>query len=387
MTIPAEGWFLYAAGPDDTKGAPARLRRESYTLGDTGDDEILVAPLYGSFEANMGHALMREPIDICAARGYDKAVIGNAGTGRIVEIGRNVSKEHGLEEGQRVCFFGMDADPWGYPKKLMGFDSRITGIMTTRIKLRPDCVIPIPAASDHHLSRWAAFNVRYMTAWSNWRLAYGMFRLQLDEEEFPRLNVWTWGGGTGLAEVHLAKLLGHNAVAFASKPERLALVESLGVEAIDRTPFTALQFDGRRYGKDEAWTAEYVAAEEAFVQLVRERTEGQGVQIFVDLIGPPVFRATVKALGRQGVVTTAGWKAGMKLWYHRAVECIGRHQFVHTHFCRRREAEDAMAFAVEHEWLPDVDDPIASFDEIPELAERYLAGEFRMFPCYQVNPE
>jgi len=245
----------------------------------------------------------------------------------------------------------------------------------------------LPADTKHSLARWAAFNVRYLTAWSNWRVALGTLRLLLDEADFPRLNVWGWGGGTALAETQLAALLGHRAVAMASTPERLQLIKSCGVEPMDRSRFPDLQFDERRYKTDKDYAAAYTESERTFLQLVNEHTDGEGVQVFVDMIGTPVFRATLKALGRQGVVTTAGWKAGMVLKYLRAIEGIGRHQFIHTHFARASEIAEAILFAEEHDWLPVVDEKIYSFDEIPELAERYAAGDFRMFPCYRVNDE
>ncbi len=110
------------------------------------------------------------------------------------------------------------------------------------------------------------------------------------------------------------------------------------------------------------------------------------VHVFVDYIGSPVFRATLKALARQGVVTTAGWKQGMHMSYLRARECIQRHQLIHTHYARYSQAVAAVTYAEEHDWLPHVDDKIYGFDEIPLLVERYRAGQAGMFAVYAVNP-
>lgn len=383
MSIDAEAWFVYAA-PAGQEGSRAVPVRERYQLDDLAVDELLLAPIYGCWEGNMGHILDRDPVDVCAAHGWERRVFGNGGVARVIDRGSAVDS---IEVGQAVMMIGMEADRWGYPRQVMGFDAALPGFLTTRMKLAAHQVAPIPDDTKHSLLRWAAFNVRYLTAWSNWRVALGTFRLLLDENEFPRLNVWAWGGGTALAETQLAALLGHHAVALASTPERLKLIESCGVEAVDRSRFPDLQFDEKRYRSDKDYAEAYSASEQAFLQLIKERTDGEGVQIFVDMIGTPVFRATLKALGRQGVVTTAGWKAGMVLKYWRAIEGIGRHQFVHTHFARRSEVEEAILFAEEHDWLPIADERVFSFDEIPELAERYAAGDFRMFPCYRVNEE
>ena len=383
MPISAEGWFVHAAGPDEA-GRPAELRRETFELSDPEPHEVLVEPLFGSWEANMQNAIERQPIDVCAVRGDERAIIGNAGVARVLAWGSEVE---GLEEGQPVLMFGLEVDRFGYPVRVMGYDSALSGFLATRIKLHRDHLIPIPEGTRYSLEQWAAFNNRYVTAWANWRVALGTFRLLVGADELERLQVWTWGGGTGLAEVQLAAKQGHAAVALASSEERLALVRDLGVQAVDRTPFRELAFDPRKYGRDEAYTKDYQANERRFLETVHEVTGGEGVQIFVETIGVPVFRATTKALSRHGILTTVGWKAGMQIAYLRALETIERHQFIHTHYARRREAEDAVAFAEENDWMPVVDERVYSFDEVPQLAEDYASGNFRMFPIYRVAPE
>ena len=386
MSIRTDAWVIYAAREGE-EGKPTELVRETVELEDPGPHELLVEPLYGCWEGNMGHALARDPIDICALRGLEKAVIGNAGTGRVIEVGSDVPAEYGYEPGQAVMFIGMEADEFGYPVRMMGYDSRKQGIQCKRVKRLPEDVVPIPAGSRFDLATWAAFNVRYATAWECWRMALGTFRLQLGEDELPVLNVWGWGGGSSLALTHLAAMLGHRAAAISSKPERLALIRDLGITGIDRSPFADLQFDERRFAKDADYAASYRAAEKRFLETVHEVTEGSGVHVFVDMIGAPVHRATLKALARMGVLVTAGWKAGMQLSHLRAIECIQRHQFVHTHFARRSEVLVAMQFAEENGWMPVLDETVFDFDELPELAARFAAGDYRMFPVYRINEE
>lgn len=383
MTYTADAWFISAAAPGE-ESRPAKLWRGRLELGALEDDEVLLAPIYGCWEGNMGHALARRPIDTVAARGLERAVIGNSGCARVLEVGRGV---RGLAEGQVVLMFGMETDRFGYPRKMMAYDAPIMGCLSTRMKLKESWCLPIPDDTRFDLVRWAGFNVRYVTAWANWEVALATFRIHLSEEEVPRIHVWGWGGGTALAEAQLATMQGHRGVALASTDERLQLIRDCGVEAVDRRPFHDLWFDEARYRNDREYAERYRANEGAFLEAVRRGTDGEGVQIFVDMIGSPVYRATTKALARQGVVTTAGWKAGMDLKYRRASACIERHQYVHTHFTRRGPGLDAVAFAEENEWLPIVDETRYSFDEIPELAERYDAGDFRMFPCYTINGE
>lgn len=383
MPTLAEGWFLYAAGPEE-QGRPGELVRETFELPDLEPDQILVEPLYGCWEANMSHAIERSPIDVVAAKQQDRAIIGNAGVARVLKVGSEVRH---LREGQLGMMFGLILDRWGYTHLVMGYDAPLQGLLATRLVMRQDHLMPLPENTRHTPAQWAAFNNRYVTAWANWRVAYGTFRLLLSEEEYPTLNVWTWGGGTGLAEVQLAASLGHRAVAIASRDDRLALIRDHGVEPFDRRPFADLAWDEDAIRTDKARAARYFAAEKEFVRAVRERTDGDGVQIFVEMIGVPVFRATTRALSRHGILTTSGWKEGMDLTYARARETVLRHQFIHTHYCRRSEAEDAMAYGEEHGWMPIVDERVYGFDEVPELVRDYDAGDYRMFPIYSVNPE
>ena len=162
-------------------------------------------------------------------------------------------------------------------------------------------------------------------------------------------------------------------------------ITALRIMPLDRSQFSALAFDEERYDADAAYRRDYRQSEEAFLKEVRRRTDGEMVHIFIDFIGAPVYRATLKALSREGVLTTAGWKAGMVLSHVRAIECIQRHQHVNTHFARPAQAVEAMAFAERNGWMPVVDEPIVPFERIPELAQRYEAGEAGLFPVYSVN--
>ena len=116
------------------------------------------------------------------------------------------------------------------------------------------------------------------------------------------------------------------------------------------------------------------------------KTLGSGVSIFLDFIGLPVHRATLKALGRPGVIATAGWKNGMDLSISRALECMAWHIHAHTHYARYSEGLEAMNFAEEHGWLPPVLDRVYSWDDIPALARDYESNMVdTFFPLFQVN--
>ncbi len=382
MPVSTEAWFLYGRKAGEPR--TARLVRESFTLPDPGEGEVQVEPLYGSFEGNMGHALERKPIDICRQRGEERVVIGNSGVFRIVALGANV---HGLREGQYGMVTGVAVpDLWGYPEKIFAYDGPGTmGLLAKRANIKQACVVPLPDKTRHTLRQWAVFSLRYVTAWSNWEAAHGMFRLLVGADELPAPHVWGWGGGTTLAELSLAARFGCRAVMLSGSAHHRETIRRHGVEPLDRAQFGSLQFDEKRFSEDREYRQQYSEAEARFLDEVKRRTDGLMTQIFIDYIGGPVYRATLKALGREGVLTTAGWMEGMVVNYLRAVECIGRHQHVHTHFARRRQCEAAVAYGEAHGWMPMLEDRTYAFSEIPQLADDFLAGRTDVFPVYSIN--
>lgn len=385
MSVSSTGWFLHVAAPD-LVGQPGDLVRQDFEFADIADGEVLAEPLYGCWEGNMEHALSRRPIDVCRMRGEERVILGNAGVVRVAAVGADVRN---LKPGQHAILFASSViDRFGYPERMLAYDAPGTmGCLATRIKLKGRELVPVPKETRHSLAQWAAFSVRYITAWSNWELAFGTFRLLVGADEFPDPHVWGWSGGTTLAQLELAWRHGCRTVMLSGNDAHLEQIRRAGVTALDRRAFGELLFDEKRYAEDGAFRRAYTQAERSFLREVAERTGGENVQLFVDYIGSPLFRVTLKALGREGIITTAGWKEGMNISYLRSLECIGRHQFIHTHYARYPQALAAVAYGEEHGWMPEIDERIYSFDEIPELAARFRRGEVGFYPVYSVNPE
>jgi NADPH:quinone reductase-like Zn-dependent oxidoreductase len=163
-------------------------------------------------------------------------------------------------------------------------------------------------------------------------------------------------------------------------------MERHDITPVDRRLFPDLHFDERQAG-DRDYRRRYRKSEETFLDLLGELSQGQGVAIFLDNIGGPVYRASTKALARQGVLATVGWKAGMRLWNLRASECIGRHLHVHTHVWRHGDTPRIRDYQERTGWVPPVDgEPVYSFDHIPDLATDFTSGLDTYFPLYEVNP-
>jgi len=382
----AEAWFIYAGTDAEIREhRPATLRRETFELAPPAADEIISAPLFGCWEGNMGHAVNRRPIDICRARKEERAILGNAGVVEVVDVGEDVKT---VRPGQRAVIFCNGEEDWfGFPNKILAYDAPGTmGCLSTLMKVKERQLIPIPGDTRHSLEQWAGFSLRYITAWSNWEMAHGCYRLSVSANELAAINVWGWGGGVTLAELDLAKRFGARTIMLSGSDKRLKLIKDMGLRTIDRRKYGNLNYGHERYKTDAAFAKEYKQAEEAFLADVLELTSGRKVQIFIDMIGEPVYRATLRALAREGVIASAGWKEGMSLNLTRAIECIERHQHIHTHYARFSQGWQAVAFAEGNGWLPPKPERVYSFDEIPTLCADYLQEKTEYFPIFSINP-
>ena len=345
-----EAWVLHE-GQGTTPPERAELKLEEITLPALGDRDVRAKPIYGCWETNVMHALERSPIDICTFRRDPSVVIGNSGVVQVLEIGKGVTN---VRAGDLCIVFPNGVpDKYGYMKCAYGYDAPGSiGVMAKTTTMPEWCVVPIPERTRYTLRQWAAFSARYVTAWSSWNTSIGCYRTQMTVDDMPSPYVWAWGGGVGLAELTLAAKHGARVAMIASQGDRLALLEQHGIDPIDRRQFADLAFDEARYDSDPAYRDRYRKSEKTFLEIVKAKTGGEGVSIFIDNIGTPVYRATLKALSRQGVITTCGWRAGMSLQVVRAIEAIARHIHVFTHFARYSEGVAAVAWAEANDWMP-----------------------------------
>ena len=382
--INTSAWVIHKG--DIRQPGPAVLREESFSFPGIDETELLVEPLYGSWEGNMSHALERVPVDICRLRGEERVVVGNSGVVRVLKPGASVK---GIREGDVGVLVPIgQRDKHGFLKTVFGYDApKTVGMLAKRTKLKLHQFIPL-GETRHDLRRWAAFSVRYANAWSNWEVASACWKQQMGSCPKARKFVCAWGGGVSLAQVTLAQSQGWQAAMVVSTDRRVELLKALGVQPVDRRAFLDLHFDPEGFEANPSLRRKYFKAEWAFRSEIMRLTGGEGVSIFVDNIGTPVFQATLKVLASQGVVTTCGWKLGTAVSANRARECMQRHVHVFTHGSTYEQGVAAMRFAEAEGWLPEVPEKHHRYPAIPILAEQYARGEIESyFPIFEVNPE
>lgn len=369
-------------------GSAGALQRDTFTFGTLEEGEALVEPIFGSWEANMQHALTRSPIDVCSSRGEDPVVIGNGGLVRVLSVNAG-SRDVQAREGD-LCLllpFGK-LDRFSYAELVFAFDCPGTiGLLAKRSKMPARLLLPIPDGTVYSLPQWAAYG-RYFTAWDNWRKAYGCWRTQVADDDPANHLVFGWGGGVAFAELTLAKRAGFRVAMTAGSDERVAFLRENGITPVDRRRFPDLSMPTRRDRADVDWHERRRASAENFLNVVKDLSDGHGAAIFVDNIGGPLYDVTLRAVAREGVIATCGWKVGMRLSQLRGAECISRHFHVNTHVWRMPDSAEIRDFQEAEGWIaPKGSDVIYDFDRVLELADDYANGEIgSYFPLYRVNP-
>lgn len=360
MSYVTEGWVL-------NEHENPSISIEEVSISELSSKEVLVKPLYGCFEGNMLHAIERNPINVCKERREKKVILGNAGVVEVQEIASDVIN---IKKGQQCLFFcNGDPDFYGFPIKIAGYDCPGSmGLLSKLTKVHEKQLIPLPDDSSISLQQWAAFSLRYITAWSNWKVAYACFLSQMDEIKSDEINVVAWGGGVALAELTLANHYGCKTFMTTSSKDRSKLIEDSGIIPINRENFDKKSF------------------EDEFISYLDKITNQKRASIFIDNIGGSLFNLTLKSLARQGVLATSGWKNGAVLPFVRSIECINRHIFVHTHYAKYSEGIEAVNFAVKNRWLPELDNTYYKWDQIPKMVDDYRNGKISTyFPIYAIN--
>jgi NADPH:quinone reductase len=176
----------------------------------------------------------------------------------VAGVVRSAPEGSGLEPGDRVAASTMHG---GYAE---------------RIAVPPENVFPTPAGID---------DTEAVALLRNYHTMY--FALARRAALRPGETVLVLGsaGGIGTAAVQIAKALGANVIAAVHRPEAIEFVRSLGPDVV--LPLT------------DGW-----------LQTVRERTDGTGVDVVVDPVGGDAFDDAIRALAPEGRLLVIGFAAG-----------------------------------------------------------------------------
>lgn len=208
---------------------------------------------------------------------------GSDGTGEIVEVGERVT---GLEVGQRVLILpGVSSGTSEYD--LRGDDhlssdygvrgEHCEGLDRELVALEPRYVLPLPEGLDPIQA--AAAPLVFLTAW-------GMLVSRAELRAGETVLVLGGSSGVGSAAIQIAKDLGARVLTTAGDERKRAFASSMGADEV---------LDHR----DPDWPRE-----------VKRLTEGRGVDVVVEHIGPATWQGSMRSLARLGRLVTCGGTTG-----------------------------------------------------------------------------
>jgi 2-desacetyl-2-hydroxyethyl bacteriochlorophyllide A dehydrogenase len=156
----------------------------------------------------------------------------------------------------------------------------------------------LPMPSNLTFEEAAAFPLTFLTAWH-------MLVTRAGLKAGERVLVIGAGSGVGVAAVQIAKLAGAFVIATAGTDEKCERAKALGADA----------------------TINH--SRENIADKVRELTDGRGVDVVFEHVGPAVFEQCVRALAKGGRLVTCGATSGptvtvdLRYFYSRQLALIG----------------------------------------------------------------
>lgn len=308
-------------------------------------DEVMVAVMASSINFNTVWTSIFEPIATfeflkrLGKTGYwgkrhdlPYHVVGSDGSGVIIRKGSGVRN---WNVGDRItihCNYVDDQDPTAhddsmlaYNQRIWGFESNFGGLADLAI-IKANQIMPKPA----HLS-WEEAAVNALTNSTSYRMLVS--RNGADMKQGDVVLVWGASGGLGGYAIQYILNGGGIPVGIVSSPEKVKLLNDMGVEAvIDRNaadyrfwkdPNTQDESEWRRFGAD-----------------IRKLV-GEDPDIVFEHPGRQTMGASVFVAKKGGVVMTCAATSGYMIEYDNRHLWMKLKTIKSSHFANYREAWDA----------------------------------------------
>jgi NADPH2:quinone reductase len=181
----------------------------------------------------------------------------------------------GLEYAGEVATLGTGADAWKVGDRVMGLVPG--GAYAEFVAVHEALAIRVPEAWSFELA--AAVPEAFITA-------YDALVRQMALRAGERVLIHAVGSGVGTAALQLAKAFHARTFGTSRSAEKLERARELGLEvAID-------------------------SSRGDFAEAVKQRTDGEGVDVILDLVGGPFLAGNIQALARCGRMIVVGLTGG-----------------------------------------------------------------------------
>ena len=358
------------AGVDSSDKDPRKsLHVDDVAVPELAPDEAYVAVMAGAINFNTVWTSIFEPLSTFgfldrlgkegqwgARHALPYHVVGSDSAGVVIRVGSAVRN---WKPGDRVvihCNYVDDQDPTAHDDSMLAANQRIWGFETNfggladLTLVKANQLMPKPA----HLS-WEEAAINALCNSTAYRMLVSPNGAQMVQGD--RVLVWGASGGLGGYAVQHVLNGGGIPIGVVSSPEKAALLNDLGVEAvIDRRArgytfwkdeHTQDESEWRRFGKD-----------------IRALV-GEDPDIIFEHPGRQTMGASVFACKRGGTVVTCAATSGYMIEYDNRHLWMKLKTIKGSHFANYREAWDANQLICQGKVLP----PLSAVYPLTEVGE------------------
>lgn len=166
--------------------------------------------------------------------------------------------------------------PFSVGQRVLSCPAMPTGALSERVVVDASVTVPVPDGLDP--LQVAALPVNYQTAW------FALERAAVRQGD--TVLVHAGAGGVGIATTQLARARGARVIAVAGGERKAQVCRAQGAVAVDHQ-------------------------HQDFVQVVRESTDGRGVDVVVDSVGGDVQARSLSCLAFEGRLVVVGAAGGL----------------------------------------------------------------------------
>jgi crotonyl-CoA reductase len=336
---------MFEGMESEDKDPRQSLHVQDIELPELAPDEAIVAVMASSINFNTVWSAIFEPLSTFgfltrlgresywgARHDQDFHAVGSDGAGVVLRVGSAVRK---WAPGDRVvihCNHVDDQDPSSHNDSMIGDNQRIWGFETNYGGLaeltvvKANQLMPKPA----HLT-WEESAVNALCNSTSYRMLVSPNAAPMKQGD----AVLVWGASGGLGGYAMQYVLngGGTPVGVVSSPEKVALLNELGVEHVIN----------RREANYKFWSDETTQDESEWRRLGKDIRSmiGRDVDIVFEHPGRQTFGASVFAAARGGTIVTCAATSGFKIEYDNRHLWMKLKRIVGSHFANYAEASAA----------------------------------------------
>ena len=347
------------------------LHVEDVPLPELGPDEAYVAVLASSINFNTVWTAIFEPLPTFGfldrlgkesvwgqRHALDYHVVGSDAAGVVLRTGSAVRNWKVGDKVTIQCNYVDDQDPSAHDDSMLAANQRIWGFETNFGGLADITVVkanqlmPKPT----HLS-WEEAAVNALCNSTSYRMLVSPNGARMTQGD--KVLVWGASGGLGSFAVQYVLNGGGTPIGVVSSPEKVALLNDLGVEAVIdrraagytfwRDEHTQDEAEWRRFGKD-----------------IRGLVGGEPEIVF-EHPGRQTMGASVFACKRGGTIVTCAATSGYMIEYDNRHLWMKLKTIKGSHFANYREAWEANRLICEGKVLPPLS-AVYTLDQVGEAA-------------------